>query len=342
VSDGASIEFAGAVARVPPVALAAFTAQLGAGIHALLGAKSDGVSIVLGLVAGRVRLRGGSVRVLGGASGDVKIRPQVAFVPLDAALPDALRVDEALLAAADIRGEPRRDLLVTLAPFGLDALARRLGRTLSPSEARSVAIAEALTSQAKVLLFEEPLAAVEPQAIGAIEAGLRARAQAGACVVVATGSARDARALGDDVFTFERGTLLRRAPASDPLVLAGPRGASVRVVVGGGDPNRLRAGAERLAASLAGEGAVSKVAADEDTLVVAGADVREVTRAIARASLRENVSIQALRPEVLRDDELRAAIAGDTAGAYRAAYERALGPAPRAQVAPAHPGDGET
>ena len=34
------------------------------------------------------------------------------------------------------------------------------------------------------------------------------------------------------------------------------------------------------------------------------------------------------RPRLLRDDELCAAIAGDAAGAYRAAYEKALGPAP--------------
>jgi ABC-type multidrug transport system ATPase subunit len=319
------IALAGVVARVPPVALAPLTVELEAGSHALLGGKDDGPSIVLGVVAGRLRTRSGAARVLGLAAGDARIRPSVAYVPLDVALPEPLRVGEMLAVAARLRGEPAQDAVRRLEPFGLGALAERRVRTLSRDEARAVALVEALTSTAKVLLVEEPMASVDARALGAIAEALRARALAGACVLVATGSARDARALADDILTFDRGTMVRRAPASDPLVLAGPRGASVRVVA---------SDTKRLATALAGEEAIRTVAIEAGVLVAGGADVASIAATVARAALREGIVLEMLRPDLLRADELRFAISGDTAGAYRAAYERALGPAPAKPSAP--------
>jgi ABC-type nitrate/sulfonate/bicarbonate transport system ATPase subunit len=325
------IDLGGLVARVPPIALAPLTARLDAGIHALLGGKSDGPSIVLGVLAGRLAVRGGSARVLGRTVGDPGVRPSIAYVPLDAVLPEPLRVDEALAAADRIRGGPARDPSAYLEPFGIGALARRAVWSLSREEVRAVALVEALTSAAKVLLVEEPLAGIDPRAAGAIADALRARGcgervagvpsggpmPEAACVVVATGSIRDARVLADDVLTFSRGALVRRASASDPLVIAGPRGARVRVVAS--DPKRL-------AAALASDEMVRDVAIDGGVLVAGGADVATIVRAVARGALREGVDLEMLRPDLLREDEMISAISGDAAGAYRAAYERALGP----------------
>ncbi len=312
----------GVIARVPPLALAPLTARFEAGVHALLGGRADGPSVVLGVIAGSVRVRGGRAQVLGSPAGDAHVRRSVAHVPLDVALLPSLRVDEVLAVAARVRGEPARAAASRLSPFGLGPLAERRISSLSREEARAVAFAEALTSTATLLLLEEPFASVDPRALGHLLDAIRARARDGACILVATGSTRDARALGDDVLTFSRGALVRRAPATDALVLAGPRGASVRVVAS--DPKRL-------AIALAGEPAVRTVAIEEGILVLGAEDVVSVAAAVARTALREDVALEMIRPELLRDDELRAAIAGDAAGAYRAAYERALGPAPVAR-----------
>jgi ABC-type multidrug transport system ATPase subunit len=312
------IDLHGVLARVPPVALASITVRLEAGIHALLGGKADGPSIVLGVLAGRVRLRGGSARVLGSASGDAHVRRAVAYVPLDVALPEPLRVDETLAIAACIRGEAAADPCGRLERFGIGALAARKVSSLSRDEARAVAFVEALTSNAQVLLLEEPLASLDARAVGPVAEALRERARAGACIVIVTGSIRDARTLADDILTFDRGTMVRRAVASDPLVIAGPRGARVRI---------LASDAKRLAIALATEDVVRAVTVEGAVLIADGADVIGVVTAVARAALREDISIELLRPDLLRQDELRAAISGDTAGAYRAAYERALGSA---------------
>jgi hypothetical protein len=92
---------------------------------------------------------------------------------------------------------------------------------------------------------------------------------------------------------------------------------------------------KRLAAALANEERVRGIAIEAGLLVASGADVTSVAAAIARAALHEEISLEMLRPDLLRDDELRATIAGDAAGAYRVAYERALGPAPRTPEEPA-------
>jgi ABC-type multidrug transport system ATPase subunit len=323
------IELELAAARVPPLVLAPLSARLGAGVHALLGGKADGPPIVLGLVAGHVKLRQGRALVLGAAPADARVRASVAHVPLDAVLPDALRVDEALEAAALVRGRPAGSAVSRLETFGLAALAPRLGRSLSREEARAVALAEALTSSARVLLVEEPLATVDARATAAIAEGLRARAKEGACVLVATSSARDARSLADGILTFDRGTLVRHAPATDPLFLAGPQGAEVHVA--SADPKRL-------AASLSSEPDVRAVRLEADVLVVRGADVATIARAVARAATREGIALEALEPALLRGDELRAAIAGDTAGAYRAAYDRARGSGPPVTLGAGEPG----
>jgi ABC-type multidrug transport system ATPase subunit len=314
------IELDRAEARVPPVALAPLSVTLGAGCHALLGGRADGASIVLGVLAATVRLRRGHARVLGEAAGADQVRRKVAHLSLEAPLPEPLRVGETLTMAASIRGEPQRDPRARLDAFGLAALADRRCGTLSREERRAVALAEALTSDARVLLVEEPFATVDARALGAVAEHARARAHAGACVVFATASPRDARALADDVLTFDGGALLRKAPAADPVAFAGPRGARVRIITGD---------ARTLAAGLAEEPAVKDVLVERGVVVVRGEDLVSLATAVARVSVREGVAIDAMTPELLRGDELRAAIAGDVAGAYRAAYERARQAAPQ-------------
>jgi ABC-type multidrug transport system ATPase subunit len=307
------IDFDAVQARVPPIAIAPLRVRLGPGVHALVGGKEDGVGIVLALVAGSIAPRAGAVRVDGGAAGSRHARAAVAHVPLDAALPEPLDVDEAFAVARAIRGGPAESAHERLGHFGLAPLARRPIRTLSPGERRAVAFACALTSGARVLLLEEPLASVDPRASAAIEQAIRERGRAGACVLVATASVRDARTLADDVLVFDRGRLVRHAPATDPLPLAGPGGAVVHVVVS--DPARL-------AAALAGETSVASVAVEPRGVVVRGADAVAIARAVAVAAMGADLVVESLRPELLDRTALHAAARGEAAAAYRAAHER--------------------
>jgi predicted ABC-type transport system involved in lysophospholipase L1 biosynthesis ATPase subunit len=55
-------------ARQTPLALASVSLTWGPGVHALVGASTDGGALLLAIVAGAARVRSGQVRVLGGAA----------------------------------------------------------------------------------------------------------------------------------------------------------------------------------------------------------------------------------------------------------------------------------
>ena len=84
-----------------------------------------------------------------------------------------------------------------LAPLGLEALAKRRVDTLDASEARAVALAEALASPSvSIVLIEEPFVSMAASAVSALPKALAGKKNA--CVVVSTASASDAALLADD------------------------------------------------------------------------------------------------------------------------------------------------
>ena len=113
-------------------------------------------------------------------------------------------------------------------PLGIESLAERRVRSLSPGEARAVSLAIALSSRAPVLLIEEPLAALEPSATARVLEVLRARATAGACIIVTTASVRDATSFADQLGMLTQGVFTHLPPA---LAHVGVGGARLRVVV---------------------------------------------------------------------------------------------------------------
>jgi ABC-type cobalamin/Fe3+-siderophores transport system ATPase subunit len=280
------------------------------GVLAVIGTPGDGTSALLGVVAGAVRARAGRVSV-GGQAPELA-RALVAYVPLDAVLPDALRVDEVCDLAAEVRpGEPRKPAGERLAPLGLEAMARRRVSSLSPAEARAVSLAIALSlANAKVLLVEEPLAWLEPSAPPRVIEALRARASEGAAVIVTTASVRDATRLGDELMLMTGGALAALPPG---LAHAGPAGARLRVVVAGAEHAPLvgalaaEAGVDAIdtRSYAAGSGGTRAATA----IAVAGPDLLALARAVNRAIATTRTPVEAIESAVMPLDALRAALA---------------------------------
>ena len=149
-------------------------------------------------------------------------------------------------------------------------------------------------------------------------------------MVVATASTREAAELADDHLTFDRGALVKRAPSGDLVALQGPGGAQIRILASPPD-------ARALVASLSSEADITSMSADADgMIVVSGHELLSLATAVGRAIRRAGVDVEMIRPEPLPLDELRAATAGDIAGAYRAAFERAA-TVPITAITPALP-----
>ena len=100
------------------------------GVLVILGTPADGTTALLEVLAGIVPIRGGRVKI--GGVAPTEARAQVAYVPLEAALPDALRVEEVCDLAGQIRGEPPTTVASRLLPLGIEKLAGR--RVRSPNK----------------------------------------------------------------------------------------------------------------------------------------------------------------------------------------------------------------
>lgn len=319
--EGVSARFAGSP-------LTGVSLAWGPGLHAIVGGPGDGGTCLLALLAGLARPRAGLVRVLEGNPGDPLVRRRVAHVPLDGALPDGLRAGEVLDLAALIRGEPPRPAAERLAVLGVESLAPRPVRTLSPGELRAVALAEALTSNASALLIEEPFVSLNPRATSRVAEALRARAREGAAVLVATASVRDAAELGDDHTLLQSGAVAGQAGSLEALAEFSPSGARLRILTD--DPAGL-------AAALAREAAVEAIARKEGAVVARGRNATALAQAAARAVVESGVAVTQLRFEPPSLEEAKAAAAGVAAATYQAAFERTRAAAAAALSAPPPP-----
>lgn len=259
--------------------------SLAAGVsHAFVGAPHDGGPLVLAVLAGSVAARSGKVTVLGAPPHP---RKNVAYVPLAPGLPSALFVDELLVMAAATRGEALSSPEKRLAVLGVAPLARRRIASLTPPEERAVALVEALTSRADLLLLEDPLVDLDPRAVGHVATALRGRVLAGAMAVVATASVEDARALASEWYTITQGKLGPRTADADEWSPPGPAGRVTLFV--------RSEGARFLLAELAADRTFDTVEANGAELVVTGKDAVAMAQGVAEASRRANAELDLLR-----------------------------------------------
>lgn len=139
-------------------------------VTALFGPSGSGKSTLVALIAGLVQPDNGHITVAGAALVDTATRlhvpvwrRRIGLVFQDAQLFPHLTVDENLAFGAryaprDARGIARATVLDTL---GIAHLLDRCPATLSGGERQRVAIGRALLAQPRILLMDEPLAALD-------------------------------------------------------------------------------------------------------------------------------------------------------------------------------------
>ena len=131
----------------------------------LLGPSGCGKSTLLRVVAGLVSPSAGSVEVLGGAAAAARRRREIGFVFQDAALlPWRTALENVALPLEVFRETPSRQrerAAEMLELMGLEARRHAYPHELSGGMRQRVAIARALVSEPKVLLMDEPFAALD-------------------------------------------------------------------------------------------------------------------------------------------------------------------------------------
>ncbi|MGE0159521.1 MAG: ATP-binding cassette domain-containing protein [Gemmatimonadales bacterium] len=184
---------------------------------ALVGPNGSGKTTLLRTIAGAYRPDDGVIRVgdtpLFEAARGIDLPPErrgVGYVPQGYGLfPHLSALDNVAFSwiARGVEPEERRKAALRLMErMGCAHLADRSPARLSGGEQQRVALARALTAEPRMLLLDEPLAALDAPSRRAIRAYLAQHLteRRGPALVVSH-EARDVRALGAFVYVIERG-----------------------------------------------------------------------------------------------------------------------------------------
>jgi molybdate transport system ATP-binding protein len=225
-----------------PLTLDAELAVADGEMVAVIGPNGAGKTTLLRAVAGLVPLRSGRVTadelVLEDTATGRRLPPEQR--PIGVVFQDYLlfphlsaldNVAFGLRSAGIGKNEARRRALEWLERVGLADHAANGPRALSGGQAQRVALARALITQPRVLLLDEPLAAVDVSARGDTRRTLRAALGdfAGARLIV-THDPLEAAALADRIIVIENGTIVQTGTVAD--VTARPRSPWVAEMVG--------------------------------------------------------------------------------------------------------------
>jgi ABC-type multidrug transport system ATPase subunit len=270
------------------------TLMLQHGVHACVGAASDGTAALCALIAGQLRPRAGHVQVFGGDPyEDPDVRRGIAALLHRASLPPAANVGAAMALTARLRGVDPVSVQHALDDIGAASLASRRLSSLRHDEARAVELALALALAPPLLVLFEPFAEIGPIEVAAARARIAALNDGERCIVLASRTTTDVADLADHLHLFEGGHLR----GSDGAVGWRREGVGAFEAWVEADEDQCRRLVEALGADdLA---AVSYAERSGQHLVVLSVRVRDVAEAslrLADASSQLGVRIRALQP----------------------------------------------
>lgn len=194
---------------------------------AVLGPNGAGKSTLLGAVAGLLRPKRADVKVGERVLSDGRTwmpphRRSVALLAQEPRLFPHLTVRDNVAFGPRSHGldDPDRRATQWLDRVGLVDLAHRRPRSLSGGQAQRVAIARALATDPQVVLLDEPLAALDAEAVPDVRRLLR-HVLADRTAIIVTHEPLDALVLADRAVVIEDGRIVHAGSPAD--VVAHPR-----------------------------------------------------------------------------------------------------------------------
>jgi heme exporter protein A len=191
-------------------ALAGVSLQVTAGrTIALLGPNGAGKTTLMRILATAIRASYGSAAVDGidlGRDAD-RVRERVAYLSHGTGLYDDLTARENLAFAATLLGTPDRDARVERALSDVGLLERSTDRVrdFSAGMRKRLALGRILLGSASLVLLDEPLAALDEDGMGLIEALLGAWREVGVTVLIASHATERLEPFLDGRVVLERG-----------------------------------------------------------------------------------------------------------------------------------------
>lgn len=260
--------------------------QLDSGVHTVVTLTPEGGSELVEIASGLSAPRRGTVLIDGkNPFSRPEIRRKIGSL-LSVETVSEVRTVEGWVARALLLKQSTAVPSAVLESLGLGALAKRTPGALSPAEARGVALAVALASEAGVILLYEPLAT--PAGRARVVSSIVEAAAKGAAVVCVTASARDAADIGGSSYPLRFG---RIGGETSVRALGGPTESAFEMIVRTDDPRRL-------SSALSLDPAFSYLSSDVGTapgeVVVKGDDSDQVALAVLRGAKQSGARVLAL------------------------------------------------
>jgi lipopolysaccharide export system ATP-binding protein len=197
----------------------------------LLGPNGAGKTTTFYMIVGLVRPDTGAI-TLDGA--DITRLPMyrrarlgVGYLPQEASVFRGLNVEQNVMAALEVV-EPDRDrrdqmLDELLAEFGISHLRRTPALALSGGERRRVEIARALATQPAYILLDEPLAGIDPIAVGEIRDLVSHLKDRGIGVLITDHNVRETLEIIDRAYIMHDGQVLMEGRPHEVVAHEGVR-----------------------------------------------------------------------------------------------------------------------
>ena len=182
----------------------------------LLGPNGAGKTTTFYMIVGLVRPDSGSITLDGqditGLPMYRRARLGIGYLPQEASVYRGLSVERNILASLEVvEPDPdrRRQMLdELLQEFGITHLRRTPALALSGGERRRVEIARALASQPNYILLDEPLAGIDPIAVGEIRDLVSHLKDRGIGVLITDHNVRETLEIIDRAYIMHDGQLL--------------------------------------------------------------------------------------------------------------------------------------
>ena len=182
----------------------------------LLGPNGAGKTTTFYMIVGLVRPDTGSILLdeadITGLPMYRRARLGIGYLPQEASIFRGLNVEQNVMAALEVV-EPRFDrreamLDALLSEFGISHLRRAPSLALSGGERRRLEIARALASQPSYILLDEPLAGIDPIAVGEIRDLISHLKDRGIGVLITDHNVRETLEIVDRAYIMHGGQVL--------------------------------------------------------------------------------------------------------------------------------------
>ncbi len=185
-------------------------------IVGLLGPNGAGKTTTFYMVAGLLRPDEGKIfldgREITTLSLAKRARFGLTYLPQERSIFRELTVEKNILGVLELKGLPRKEREEKkeriLKEFGLEALAKNKGYTLSGGEARKVEIARAVAIEPAFILLDEPFAGVDPLTVKTLQRLILELKEKGIGILISDHNVRETLKICDRAYLLYQGMIL--------------------------------------------------------------------------------------------------------------------------------------